>query len=53
MRVEGFGAALERTVQVSRKKHLLDGGGEAGLTIPTCSKPPPGYAKWSLRLPAL
>ena len=48
--MEGLEAALERKVQVNRKKRLLDGEGEAKLTMLACSKPPPGHAKWSLRL---
>ena len=46
--MEGLEAALERKVQVNRKKRLLDGEGEAKLTMLACSKPPPGHARWSL-----
>ena len=48
--MEGLEASLERKVQVNRKKRLLDGEGEAKLTMLACSEPPPGHAKWSLRL---
>ena len=48
--MEGLEAALDRKVQVNRKKRLLDGAGEATLTMLACSTPPPGYAKWSLKL---
>ncbi len=48
--LDGLEAALERKVQVNRKKRLLDGEGEAKLTMLACSKPPPGHARWSLKL---
>lgn len=48
--MEGLEAALERKVQVNRKKRLLDGEGVAKLTMLACSKPPPGHARWSLKL---
>ncbi len=47
---EGLEAALERKVQVNRRKRLPGGGDEAKLTMPACSKPPPGHARWNLRL---
>ena len=37
--MEGLEAALERKVQVNRKKRLLDGDCEARLTMLACSKP--------------
>ena len=48
--MEGLEAALDRKVQVNRKKRLLDGAGEATLTMLVCSTPLPGYASWSLKL---
>ena len=48
--MEGLEAALDRKVQVNRKKRLLDGAGEATLTMLACSTPLPGYASWSLKL---
>ena len=48
--MDGLEAALDRKVQVNRKKRLLDGEGEAKLTMLACSEPPPGHARWSLRL---
>ena len=48
--MDGLEAALERKVQVNRKKRLLDGKGEAQLTMLACSEPPEGYACWGLRL---
>ena len=40
--MEGLEAALDRKVQVNRKKRLLDGDGEARLTMLASSKPPHG-----------
>ncbi len=48
--LEGVEAALERKVQVNRKKRLLDGEGEAKLTMLACSKPPSGQAHWTMQL---
>jgi transposase len=48
---EGFDAVLPRrkyTQKVSRKK--IDGDVEARLIAITCSNPPEGRAKWTLRL---
>ena len=48
---EGFDAALSRrkyTQKVSRKK--IDGDVEAHLIAISCSNPPKGRAKWTLRL---
>ncbi len=46
----GVEAALERKVQVNRKQRVLDGAGEAKLTMLACSEPPAGQARWTLRL---
>ncbi|MDE0520644.1 MAG: IS630 family transposase [Boseongicola sp.] len=48
--MEGLDAALERKEQLNRKPRLLDGEGEAKLTMLACSEPPPGQARWTLRL---
>ena len=48
--MEGLEAALERKEQLNRKPRLLDGEGEAKLTMLACSEPPPGQARWTLRL---
>jgi len=48
---EGFDAVLSRrkyTQKVSRKK--IDGDVEAHLIALSCSEPPPGRARWTLRL---
>ena len=48
---EGFDAVLSRrkyTQKISRKK--IDGDVEAHLVALSCSKPPPGRARWTLRL---
>ena len=42
--------ALSRQVQQQRKPCRLDGEQEAHLIAVTCSAPPDGYARWSLRL---
>ena len=44
-------AALERKERLNRKKRVLDGTGEARLVTLACSRPPEGYAKWTLQLP--
>ena len=48
--LDGLEAALERKAQANRKKRLLDGEGEAKLVMLACSAPPPGQARWTLRL---
>jgi len=48
---EGFDAVLswrKYTQKISRKK--IDGDVEAHLIALSCSKPPPGRARWTLRL---
>jgi transposase len=48
---EGFDAVISRrkyTQKVSRKK--IDGDVEAHLVALSCSEPPPGRARWTLRL---
>ena len=42
--------SVRRGVQKNRKARKLDGRGEATLVAVTCSAPPTGQARWSLRL---
>jgi len=46
----GAVASLRRQEQQNRKARALDGVGEAHLVALTCSTPPEGAARWSLRL---
>ena len=48
--MEGVEAALQRKEQKNRKKRLLDGEGEATLTMLACSAAPEGHAQWTLQL---
>jgi len=41
---------VRRQEQHKRKERKLDGAGEATLVAVTCSAPPEGVARWSLRL---
>jgi hypothetical protein len=41
---------LERQPSTAPRSYKLDGEAEARLTALACSKAPPGYARWSLRL---
>ena len=47
---EGFEAVLERRPTTRTYERKVDGDVEAKLVQLCCSEPPPGYAKWSLRL---
>ena len=55
---EGVDAALERRVQIRRRRKKLDGQGEAHLVALACGEPPlrlgsgqaPGRASWTLKL---
>ena len=47
---EGMEATIERKHQENRKPRLLDGEGEAQLTMLACSQPPEGRAEWTLQL---
>jgi len=47
---EGFESVLKRRPSIQRYKKKIDGDLEAKLVTLCCSKPPKGYAKWSLRL---
>jgi transposase len=47
---EGMTTALNRKPTRRQYERKLDGAAEAQLIALTCSKPPAGYARWSLRL---
>jgi transposase len=47
---EGFEASLERRPTSRQYDRIADGETEAHLIALSCSKPPTGYGKWSLRL---
>ena len=48
---QGFEAALDRKKQQSpSRKKILDGEKEAKLISIACSKPPEGYAKWTMEM---
>jgi hypothetical protein len=49
--LEGVQAALQRKARVHPPvPRKLDGDGEAHLIALACSKPPAGYAKWTMQL---
>ena len=47
---EGFDACLERKSMSKTKEPKVDGDVEAYLISLSCSKPPKGFSRWSLRL---
>jgi transposase len=47
---EGFDAVLERKPPQREYERVADGEVEAKLIALSCSKPPEGFARWSLRL---
>jgi hypothetical protein len=47
---EGFEACLERKVLSRTKEKKVDGDLEAHLIALSCSKPPKGFSRWSLRM---
>jgi hypothetical protein len=47
---EGLAATLERKRPDRVYERTLDGAGEAHLVALTCSAPPAGHARWTLRL---
>jgi len=47
---EGFEACLERKVLRRTKEKKVDGDLEAHLIALSCSKPPKGFSRWSLRM---
>ena len=46
----GLRKSLAHKEQATRKARVLDGDAEAFLVATTCSTPPAGYKRWSLRL---
>ena len=46
----GLTTTLHRKPRADRRVPKLDGAGEARLTALACSEPPPGHARWTLRL---
>lgn len=47
---EGLDSAINRKPTRRRYERKLDGADEAHLIALTCSEPPQGYGRWSLRL---
>jgi transposase len=47
---EGLDGALNRKAPRRQYERKIDGADEAQLIALTCSEPPAGYARWSLRL---
>jgi transposase len=47
---EGLDVALEKRKPDRQYEKKADGDFEAHLVALSCSKPPPGHARWSLRL---
>ncbi len=47
---EGFEACLERKLLSRTKEKKVDGDLEAHLIALSCSKPPKGFSRWSLRM---
>jgi len=47
---EGLDGTLNRKAPRRHYERKLDGADEAHLIALTCSEPPAGYARWSLRL---
>jgi predicted polyphosphate/ATP-dependent NAD kinase len=47
---QGFDAAIGRKQRLTPPKVKIDGETEAMIVALTCSDPPEGYARWSLRL---
>ncbi len=47
---DGLDAALQRQSPTTQRQRRLDGAQEAHLLALTCSAPPEGHQRWSLRL---
>ncbi len=47
---QGLEAALNRKKQQNRKKRRLDGEKEAHLIALTCSSPPDGQKRWTMKM---
>lgn len=47
---DGLAATLAPRPRADRRPRKLDGAAEARLVALACTEPPPGHARWSLRL---
>jgi Homeodomain-like domain len=47
---EGLTATLQRHPRFDRRPRKLDGAAGAHLAFLACSDPPPGHARWTVRL---
>jgi transposase len=47
---EGFDQTLNRAPQKNRKRRIIQGEEEAYLVALSCTEPPKGHCKWTLRL---
>ncbi len=48
---EGLSAVFTRKKrETPPRRRVFDGAAEAGLVALACSEPPPGYARWTIRL---
>ncbi len=47
---EGLSAALNRKEQQNRRQRLLEGEKEAHLIALTCSSPPEGQGRWTMKM---
>jgi hypothetical protein len=47
---DGLEKTVERNIQKNRKKRIIQGEEEAYLVALTCTEPPIGHCKWTLRL---
>jgi Homeodomain-like domain len=47
---EGFDKTLNRALQKNRKRRIIQGEEEAYLVALSCTEPPKGHCKWTLRL---
>ncbi len=47
---QGLEAALNRKEQQNRRQRLLDGEKEAHLIALTCSSPPDGQGRWTMKM---
>jgi transposase len=47
---QGLDTALKRKTAMRHRARRLDGVGEAHLIALACSEPPPGHARWAMRL---
>lgn len=47
---EGLEATLDRLLPTKKRKRIVEGEEEAYLLALTCSEPPPGHSRWTLRM---